>query len=200
MTILGRSCAGADVASLRRTYRAVIANYRLLDCEGRAISWKDDKIYSAAAIGMDREGWVVLAHARAPHRMDELARLLAAPELRLVAAGGVTVDGMGSYETGFREDDTNAAYWEIRNVIGFAAAAAPPRARPSRAHTSSSSTSTTEKPTRSTTRPSRSRRSHGEEGGRHELARARGTERRQDHGNGTLREALSVPPYFRQRK
>lgn len=136
VTILGRSCGSVDVASVRRSYRTVIANYRLLDCDGRAIGWKDEKIYSAAAIGMDRDGQVVLAHARAPHRMDELAKILAAPELRLtsalyveggpeaslyVASGGVTVNEVGSYETGFREDDTNVAFWDIPNVVGFAA-------------------------------------------------------------------------------
>ena len=67
---------------------------------------------------------------------DELAKILAAPGLRLtsalyveggpeaslyVAAGGVTVNEVGSYETGFREDDTNVAFWDIPNVVGFAA-------------------------------------------------------------------------------
>lgn len=136
VSIFGKTCPSVDVDAVRNRYRTVIANYRLLDCEGRAIAWKDEKIYSAAAIGIDRDGWVVLAHARMPRRMDELAKILAAPERRLasavyveggpeasllVDAKGVSVNEVGSYETGFREDDTNVTFWDIPNVIGFAA-------------------------------------------------------------------------------
>jgi len=135
IAMVGRSCSQVDVAALRKGYRTVIANYRLLDCAGAPISWKDEKAYSAAAIGMDRDGWVVLAHSRAPYRMEAFARVLGAPELRIVSAvyveggpeasllveaDGLSVREVGSYESHFREDDGNTAFWDIPNVIGFA--------------------------------------------------------------------------------
>jgi hypothetical protein len=36
----------------------------------------------------------------------------------------VAVEAIGSYETGFRENDDNASFWELPNVLGFAARAA----------------------------------------------------------------------------
>jgi hypothetical protein len=134
--ILDRSCPGGDVDALRSDYRLVIANYRLLDCAGAPIAWSDAKAYSAAAIGLDREGNVVLVHSRTPYRMRDFARWLASPEHRLTAAvyveggpeasvfvraGGQVVEAIGSYETGFREDDSNTSFWEIPNVLGFTA-------------------------------------------------------------------------------
>lgn len=135
VVLLGRGCPGDDVEALRNDYRLVVANYRLLDCAGRAIAWSDEKSYSAAAIGVDAAGNVVLIHSRAPHRMRDFALWLARPEQRIAAAvyveggpeaslyaaaGGQVVEAIGSYETGFREDDDNRAFWELPNVIGFA--------------------------------------------------------------------------------
>jgi hypothetical protein len=134
----GRTCSGFDLAALRKRYRGVVQNYRMLECDGAAIPWADPKIFSAAVLAVDRDGWVVMAHSRAPLRMSDLARLLAAPSLRLtqalyleggpeaslyVKAGGAEVAEVGSFETGFH-DDTNRVFWDIPNVIGFEARSA----------------------------------------------------------------------------
>jgi hypothetical protein len=127
----GRDCPGFDLADLRARYRVVVQNYRLLDCAGGAIAWQDPKIYSSAAIGVDRDGRAVLLHVRAPYRMRDLSAMLAAPALRLRAMhyveGGPeaslwvrgAVEAVGSFETGFVEDDGNRRFWDIPNVIGF---------------------------------------------------------------------------------
>ena len=39
------------------------------------------------------------------------------PEASLSVRGAVKLDLAGSYETGFREDDTNEEQWPIPNVI-----------------------------------------------------------------------------------
>jgi len=134
MRALGRSCGGFDLPRLRADYRSLVQNYRLLDCDGAAIPWVDRKAYSAAAIGMDAEGHLVLVHSRTPYRMRTFARMLAEPRHRLhslmfveggpeaslfVEAGGHAVREVGSYETGFREDDSNREFWELPNVLGF---------------------------------------------------------------------------------
>jgi uncharacterized protein YigE (DUF2233 family) len=130
----GRDCAGFDLDAIRRDYRVVIQNYRLLDCAGRPIRWQDAKVYSSAAIGVGKEGDAVFIHARTPYSMTDLATVLALPELSLksamfveggpeaslyVRAQGGVVREIGSYETGFRPDDSNDKYWEIPNILGF---------------------------------------------------------------------------------
>lgn len=126
----GRDCAGFDLDRLRKEYRSVVQNYRLLDCERKPIAWQDPKLFSAAVLGTDRHGNVVFIHARTPYSMTELAKILAEPELDLDTAmhveGGPeaslwvagAVAEMGSFETGFLADDKNDTFWSIPNVIG----------------------------------------------------------------------------------
>ncbi len=132
----GRDCPGFDLPRLRADYAVVFQNYRLLDCEGHPLPWKESRVFSAAAIGLDRDGWIVFAHTRAPYAMTEFAKLIAAPELRLaqmfyveggpeaslyVEAGGTRVRGIGDYETSFFRREPNEEFWELPNVLGVAA-------------------------------------------------------------------------------
>jgi len=136
LALFGRDCEGFDLARVRADYATVVQSYRLLDCAGQPIAWQDDKSYSAAAVGIDSAGWLVMLHVRTPYRMTVLARelLAALPELRGVlfveggpeaslyaSAGGRTVAEMGSFETGFTEDDLNHEFWPLPNVIGLEA-------------------------------------------------------------------------------
>jgi hypothetical protein len=84
VVMVGRDCPGVDLASLRARYRSLVANYRLLGCEGRPIAWVDESTYSSAALALDREGRFVLVHAETPYLMRDLARVLADPALGLV--------------------------------------------------------------------------------------------------------------------
>lgn len=130
----GRACPGFDLDVLRSRYRSVVQNYRLLDCDAKPIAWKDEKVYSAAALGIDGAGNIVFVASRPPHRMADFAAMLVAPEVGLraalyveggpevslyVQAGGRTFEEIGSYESGFQEDDGNRAFWPIPNVVGF---------------------------------------------------------------------------------
>jgi uncharacterized protein YigE (DUF2233 family) len=131
----GRDCPGFDLARIRADYGVVFQNYRLLDCEGRPLAWKEARSFSAAAIGLDRDGLVVFAHSRAPYAMTDFAKLIAAPELRIaqmfyveggpeaslyVQAGSTSVRAIGDYETGFFRRDSNDEFWELPNVVGVA--------------------------------------------------------------------------------
>ena len=126
--LVGRDCPGVDAAAVRARYRAAIQSYRLLGCDGTALAWADDKRYSAAGFGLDRDGRLVLLHTRAPFRMRELGEALVTAKLGLVGAlyaeGGpeaTVVAGpwlrLGSYETGFWEDDSNHTAWDVPNVL-----------------------------------------------------------------------------------
>ncbi|HUQ08365.1 MAG TPA: hypothetical protein VM261_38000, partial [Kofleriaceae bacterium] len=87
-----------------------------------------------AAVGVDRDGKLVMMHVRAPFLMREVSAALARPELRLAGAlfveGGpeatVVVDGaagdlllVGSFETGFVEDDANVQPWTLPNLVAL---------------------------------------------------------------------------------
>lgn len=126
-TVLGKTCTPAS-----QRYRSSVQSYRLLDCAGGAIAWQDPKHYSAAAIGTDRHGHIVLIHARGAFTMHELSVELAShdlagaifleggPEASLVIRGpDGSLDRVGSYETGFVENDDNTAFWDLPNVIGI---------------------------------------------------------------------------------
>ncbi len=130
--VVGRDCPGVDAAAARARYRGQIQSYRLLGCAGEALAWADDKRYSAAGFGVDRAGRLVLLHTRAPFRMGELATALAAPGLDL--AGALYAEGgpeatlvagwgagrwlrVGSYESGYWEDDSNHTAWDVPNVL-----------------------------------------------------------------------------------
>ena len=127
IAVTAKQCAGFDLAALRRRYRSLIQSYRLLDCDGSALPWKDPKQYSAAALGVDRAGRAVLLHARGAVTMAELSKSLAThdlagalfleggPEATLVAGA---LSRVGSYETGFVENDDNHQQWKLPNVIG----------------------------------------------------------------------------------
>jgi len=85
MAFFGKSCADFDLPKVRKNYETVMANYRLLSCEGAPITWKDEA-HSAAAIGMDKKGQFVMMLARAPYRMETFARIIAAPDLGITSA------------------------------------------------------------------------------------------------------------------
>ncbi len=128
MIATARQCAGFALPALRAKYRSLIQSYRLLDCDGSALAWQDPKQYSAAALGVDRAGRIVLLHARGAVTMAELSRSLAThdlvgalfleggPEATLVAG---TLSRVGSYETGFVENDDNHVQWALPNVLGI---------------------------------------------------------------------------------
>ena len=135
LAIGGLGCPGT-LDSLRASHASVLQSRTLLvDCAGQATDWRT-RHYSAAALGVDREGRAVMVHVRTPYRMQVLARMLAAPELGIrglvymeggpeasvvLDAEGQHVGEMGSWEDGFHEADDNREYWDLPNVVGFAA-------------------------------------------------------------------------------
>jgi hypothetical protein len=131
-TIVGRDCDGFDLGALRTRYRSILQSNRLLGCSGEALRWADPKQYSAAAIAIDRAGRIVFLHARAAVQMSELARAVASlgmagalfleggPEASLVVRGDNTeLARVGSYETGFVENDENKSFWWLPNVLAL---------------------------------------------------------------------------------
>lgn len=128
--ILDRTCENTTV--LMGSYGSLVQSIRMIDCDGKNTWAKQDRKWSTAAIGLDREGRVLFIHARSPYPVHDLverlrelpldvARLQYAeggPEATLyVNAGGRELELVGSFETAFREDDDNVAAWPIPNVV-----------------------------------------------------------------------------------
>ena len=133
--IADRTCE--DAANLAKEYRVAVQNIRMIDCRGRNVWAPQPRKWSTACVGTDRQGRVLLIHARAPFATHDLvAALLRLPlglERLMYVEGGpeaslyVQVDGraavseMGSFETGFWENDANRVFWPLPNVIAFSA-------------------------------------------------------------------------------
>jgi hypothetical protein len=133
VAFFGRPCAGFDLEDIKKRYRSIVQNYRILECDGSAGAWKDTKVHSSAAVAQDKDGNVVFVHVRTPLRVAELAKILADPAHRITAAhyveggpeaslyvraGKGEVRAIGSFETGFF-DDSNLIFWPLPNVLGF---------------------------------------------------------------------------------
>ena len=131
--IVDRTCE--DAAGLARDYRVVAQNIRMIDCRGRNVWAPQPRKWSTACVGTDRQGRVLLIHARAPFATHDLvAALLGFPlglerlmyveggpeaSLYVEADGRAAVSEVGSFETGFFENDANRIFWPLPNVIAF---------------------------------------------------------------------------------
>jgi hypothetical protein len=134
-----------DVEALLPRYRTVLQSIRMVDCKGKNRWSAQPRLWSAVVLGLDTQGRLLVIHSRSPYRMHDfvgvlqklplgVARLMyleGGPEASLhVAAPGRTVRRVGSFETGFNENDDNREYWALPNVLGVVAPAREPEARP----------------------------------------------------------------------
>ncbi len=134
-----------DVEALLPRYRTVLQSIRMVDCKGKNRWSAQPRLWSAVVLGLDTQGRLLVIHSRSPYRMHDfvgvlqklplgVARLMyleGGPEASLhVAAPGRTVRRVGSFETGFNENDENREYWALPNVLGVVAPAREPDTRP----------------------------------------------------------------------
>ena len=121
------------VQSILKDYDSALQNLRLIKRPGSNQWSKQDKMWSEAALAEDDAGRVLFVFSRTPFSMHDLnAQMLAAgigivaaqhleggPEAQLyVHVGSFKLEQFGSYETAFRENDSNPAPWPIPNVLG----------------------------------------------------------------------------------
>jgi hypothetical protein len=128
--ILDRSCQ--DAPALAKRYRVAVQNIRMLDCAGRNVWSPQPRRWSTAAVGADDAGRILFIHARSPWTTHDLVDILlelklglrrlmyveGGPEASLYAkVGSVEVSAVGSFETGFWENDLNQRFWPLPNVL-----------------------------------------------------------------------------------
>jgi hypothetical protein len=114
-------------------YRRVVQNLRMVKRPGESRWSPQERRWSEAALGEDREGRPLFIFCAAPLPLDRLIDALLALPLGLVAAqhleggsqaqlfiaaGGRTVEAVGGYETAFAVPDASRTARPIPNVIG----------------------------------------------------------------------------------
>ena len=124
---------GNTLEAIRKDYASVVQNLRLVKRPGENRWPQQEKRWSEAALGEDREGRVLFILCRSPFSMHDLNEELLGLGIGLVAAqhleGGaeaqlyVSVNGfelevLGSYESFISEHDDGVRAHRIPNVIG----------------------------------------------------------------------------------
>jgi Phosphodiester glycosidase len=114
-------------------YHGVVQNLRLIKKPGENRWQQQAKAWSEAAIGEDQQGRALLIFCPVGMTMHDFNELMLKLPIGLVAAqhleggpeaslylkcGDLEIKGIGSYETGFFEDDSNASFWPLPNVLG----------------------------------------------------------------------------------
>ena len=123
----------AAMPAILKDYSSAVQNLRLIKRPG-ANQWSQQpKKWSEAALGEDDAGRMLFIFCRTPFSMHDLNRELLSAGIGLVAAqhleggpeaqlyvhaGGVDLELFGSYETAFREDDSNGIPWPVPNILG----------------------------------------------------------------------------------
>jgi Phosphodiester glycosidase len=127
--LLDLSCDVFDPASEENAVQGI----RMVACDGRNVWSQQARRWSIAAIAQDQSGRILFLHARSPLPVHDFIDALQAlplsvaramyqeggPEATLyVNASGFELERLGSFETGFNENDSNLAAWPLPNVFG----------------------------------------------------------------------------------
>ena len=123
-----------EITELIKSYNTVIQNLRLIKSPGHNRWSQQDKKWSEAALGQDHNGNILFIFARSPYSMHDLNNILLKLPIKLASAqhleGGPEaslyfsynnkeIELVGSYETGFNENENNNYYWPIPNILGI---------------------------------------------------------------------------------
>ncbi len=129
--LIDRECH--DWEKLVEDYQSVSQSIRMIDCNRRNKWGRQQRYWSMVVLCTDNKGRVLFAFTRSPYSVHDFIRILLKFPIGIQQAiyleGGPeasfylnhpqkTVAKMGSYETGFFEDDSNDDFWRIPNVIG----------------------------------------------------------------------------------
>ena len=124
----------AAVPDIAKDYTLAVQNLRLIEGPG-VNKWRQEhKRASEAALGEDKNGNILFIFARSPFSMYEMNQELIGADIGLVAAqyleggpeaqlyvhvGKTEMEMFGSYETAFKESDTNSKSWPVPNVLAI---------------------------------------------------------------------------------
>jgi len=137
--IIDRECQ--DFARESEHYGTLVQSIRMISCHGRNVWSPQPKKWSTALVGTDHQGRVLFIHVRSPYATHDLIEILLAlplglaramyveggPEAQLYVASGDR-EFVGSYETGFNENDDQGVAWPVPNVLGIVPVGSSPAA------------------------------------------------------------------------
>lgn len=133
---------GVHFQDIVKDYTSVLQNLRLVKRSGLNQWTQQERKWSEAALGEDNAGRILFIYSRSPFSMHDLNEELLAAGIGLVAAqhleggpeaqlyvhvGNLEMELCGSYETSFRENDSNSVAVPVPNILGV-------RPRPSATH------------------------------------------------------------------
>jgi hypothetical protein len=123
-----------DWPKLQTKYHSFTQSISLIACNKQIVDNKQKGKWSMVLFGMDEKGNALLIFTRSPYTIRHFSEILLSlplsiknvmyleggPEASLyLNAGGRKIERMGSYETGFWENNTNKQFWPVPNVIGI---------------------------------------------------------------------------------
>jgi len=124
---------GIHFQDIQKNYTSALQNLRLVKRAGLNQWSQQDRKWSEAALGEDDAGRILFIYSRSPFTMHDLNNELLAAGIGLVAAqhleggpeaqlylhaGDVEMELYGSYETSFKENDSNSSAWPVPNILG----------------------------------------------------------------------------------
>ncbi|AIY13632.1 phosphodiester glycosidase family protein [Cellulophaga baltica] len=130
--IIDRTCQNWD--ELKDQYNSYTQSIRMVDCNQKNKWGQQSKKWSMVVIGKDKEGNALFIFTRSPYSVHDFINILLNSSLEvynlMYLEGGpeasfymnhneTKVEKMGSYETGFNENDDNNVFWSIPNAIGI---------------------------------------------------------------------------------
>ena len=124
---------GIHFGEILEDYTSVVQNLRLVKRPGVNQWPQQERKWSEAALGEDEAGHILFIYSRSPFSMHDLNEELLAAGIGLVAAqhleggpeaqlyvhvGTTEMELCGSYETSFKENDSNSVAWPVPNILG----------------------------------------------------------------------------------
>jgi len=125
---------GIHFADIQKHYASALQNLRLIKKPGTNQWSQQSRQWNEAALGEDDAGRILFIYSRSPFSMHDLNNELLAAGIGIVAAqhleggpeaqlylhvGSFEMEMYGSYETSFRENDSNSAAWPVPNILGL---------------------------------------------------------------------------------
>ena len=119
----------------KNSYNSMFQSIRMIDENGKPIIWKanPDQRSSIVTLGVDSLGNVLFIFARSPYSANEFTTMMlklplhlrtamyleGGPEASLYAkTSAFTLRKYGSYVSRTNENDINARFWELPNILG----------------------------------------------------------------------------------
>jgi len=130
--IIDRQCE--DFQFWKQKYGTLVQSIRMLSCTGKNVWKQQQRRWSTAAIGIDRQSNILFIHVRSWYSTHDLINILkklplnvsramyteGGPQAQLyINLGNKELEFAGSYETNPNNANTGAMSWPLPNVVGI---------------------------------------------------------------------------------